>query len=80
MKNHVMTYQMKSIQFFKLLSLTTDVEEGDSVNDTEETLGTAAINNTVTDVELKFDIKIKSENIQLKNEISQAKFYSFNIQ
>ncbi len=69
----------------KTISLTADVEEGGTVkvyvvNDEGETIGTAAVNKTVTDTELKFDTKIKSGNIQLKIEISQAKVYAFNFQ
>ena len=67
------------------ISLTADVEEGGSItvsviNDEGETIEAAAVTKTVTDVELKFDAKIKSGNIQLKIEISQAKVYAFNLQ
>jgi hypothetical protein len=67
------------------ISLTADVEEGGSVtvsvlNDERETIGTAAVKNTVTDEGLKFDRNIKAGNIHLKIEISRAKVYAFNLQ
>jgi len=65
------------------ISLTADVEEGGSVavyviNDEGETIGTAAVNNTVTGKELEFDSKIEKGSVQLKIKITRAKVYAFN--
>lgn len=85
-KNNIGSIVTKSIPYKgETISLTADLEDGGFVNayalnDEGEIIGIAKINKTVTDVELKFDTSIKSDNIQLKIEFSRAKVYAFYLQ